>query len=177
MPAKSNAERYGTVAIAFHWGSALLLAGMFAVGFFMQTVDDAALHLQLVRGHAAAGIVALVLTAARLLWRALDPKPAPPSTMSGAQRAAARVVHALLYLALIVLVLDGIAILVASGSVGTVLGTSARPLPDDFFQFVPRIGHRVTAWAFLALFAAHAAAALCHHWVRGDDVLRRMLPR
>jgi cytochrome b561 len=37
--------------------------------------------------------------------------------------------------------------------------------------------HTVAMWTLLALVVLHVLAALYHHFVRRDDVLRRMLPR
>jgi cytochrome b561 len=37
--------------------------------------------------------------------------------------------------------------------------------------------HRYGAWTLLLFVAGHAAAALRHHFVQHDEVLRRMLPR
>ncbi len=36
--------------------------------------------------------------------------------------------------------------------------------------------HRLSAFLLVALIALHVAAALHHHFIRRDDVLRRMLP-
>ena len=36
--------------------------------------------------------------------------------------------------------------------------------------------HNFLVWPFLALIALHVVAALYHHFIRRDQVLRRMLP-
>ena len=36
MPAKSSAERYGTVALSLHWASAALILALVPLGFSMQ---------------------------------------------------------------------------------------------------------------------------------------------
>jgi cytochrome b561 len=53
------------------------------------------------------------------------------------------------------------------------LGKSA-PLPD-FWKYRPRTPHGIGARLLLALIVLHTGAALYHHFVRRDGLLRRML--
>jgi len=46
-----------------------------------------------------------------------------------------------------------------------------KPVED-----VLKLVHGYGAWAFITLVAAHTGAALHHHFIARDDVLRRMLP-
>ena len=52
------------------------------------------------------------------------------------------------------------------------IGEIARPLRRELRQF-----HEWIGWAIIIIAAIHAAAALYHHYVLKDRVLRRMLPR
>ena len=52
------------------------------------------------------------------------------------------------------------------------LGTVPKPLG----KLVDQI-HDITAWTIIVLAGVHALAALCHHYLLKDGVLRRMLPR
>ena len=47
----------------------------------------------------------------------------------------------------------------------------AQTLGDAFAEY-----HEGAAWLLLGLVGAHAAAALAHHFIKRDDVLRAMLP-
>jgi hypothetical protein len=73
-----------------------------------------------------------------------------------------------------------------------VVSTSPLPVPTRFFDLfvIPNIvrpdpslfadaalAHRLAAWGIAFLIALHVAGALKHHFVDGDDVLKRMLPR
>jgi cytochrome b561 len=52
------------------------------------------------------------------------------------------------------------------------IGEMARPLRRQLREF-----HEWIGWAIIVLALLHALAALYHHYVLKDGVLRRMLPR
>ena len=176
MAFRSTADRYGTLALSLHWLTVLVILVMIATGVATGRVEDEAMRLQLLRAHALWGAVVLALTTVRLLWRLMDRTPALPADVPWLQRRAARATHAGLYILMLLLVVSGTGTLLISGAFDTVVGRATTPLPADFFAFPPRVAHRVAAWTFLALAAVHVLAALHHHWIRRDDVLRRMLP-
>ena len=53
--------------------------------------------------------------------------------------------------------------------------TIARPDPSLFADAA--LAHKLAAWGIAFLIALHVAGALKHHFLDGDDVLKRMLPR
>tara|TARA_R110002110_G_scaffold415612_2_gene651592 strand:+ start:59558 stop:59854 length:297 start_codon:yes stop_codon:yes gene_type:complete len=61
----------------------------------------------------------------------------------------------------------------ADATVDAIGGDGAGPLPD-FETFFPRTPHGIGARLMLALFALHVGAALYHHFIRRDGLLRRM---
>jgi cytochrome b561 len=90
----------------------------------------------------------------------------------------ARLAHGVLYLLLIVTVLLGVANAWVRGD--TLFGLFKIPAFDpgntELRESVED-WHGLSANILLALAGLHAAAALLHHYVFKDDVLRRMLPR
>jgi cytochrome b561 len=96
----------------------------------------------------------------------------------GPHRALAAATHATFYLLLGALPVLG---LIASQARGQAVQLLGLPLPDllardrDLAEQLLGI-HEWLAWLFLAMAGMHAVMALWHHWVRGDDTLRRMLP-
>jgi cytochrome b561 len=176
MALRSGPDRYGTVALWLHWLTVLVILLMIATGLAMERTEDEAVRLQLLRGHALWGTVVLTLTTLRLLWRLADRKPPQAAGVPGVQRVAARAVHVGFYLVLLFLVLTGAATLLVSGALDTVLGRASTPLPEDFLAFAARHAHGIGVRVFVALLAVHVLAALYHHWIRRDDVLRSMLP-
>jgi cytochrome b561 len=172
MSIKSTNDRYGSVAIALHWTSALAIVGALGGGLVMANSADPAVIRTILPIHIALGSTALLLTLVRIGWWIwADRRPLPAPGQPPAQELAARVVHGLLYVAILVLGTSGIATVVISGAVPALL--SGAPLPD-FETLIPRIGHGIMSKALLVLLAAHVGAALWHQLVRRDRLLARM---
>lgn len=174
MRLKSTATGYGGVAMAFHWITALGIVGLLVSGFRAAGMTDPDAKVELLRMHAAFGSTVLVLTLLRLgWWLFFDRKPEEPSGTPRYQARAARIVHGLLYLAIFMMAGSGIAMIVLSGAGAVLLSDGTGSLPD-FTRYPPRAAHGAVALVLLALVAAHAAAALYHHFVLRDRVLARM---
>lgn len=174
MSLKSSSSRYGSVAIAIHWVTALAIVGMLASGLAAQNTSDAVLELTLLRGHAVMGGLVGVLTLLRIVWWLFfDRRPADPAGLSRGQAIASRVVHYGLYLAMLVMVASGSATILLSGAGPQLLGAAPLPLPD--FSQVPPMGvHGILARLLIALLIGHIGAALWHQFIRRDRLLARM---
>jgi cytochrome b561 len=169
---------YTSTAIALHWiAGALILCG-FALGVSLEDLPLSPQTLRLYGYHKWIGITVFLLAVTRLAWRVAHPPPAP-ETMPAWQRRAAAAAHALLYLLMLVIPLSGWIYSSAAGVQVVYLGLV--PLPDlvskdKALANVLKAVHGTLNYALLALVTVHAGAALKHHWVDRDDVLRRMLP-
>lgn len=174
MRLKSTPERYGTVAIAIHWATALAIFGLLASGFRAADMIDLSAKASLLRIHAVMGVSVLALTLLRLAWWWLaDRKPADPAGTPLLQARAARIVHGLFYLVIIVMAASGIGMIALSGA-GTVLfGVADVPMPD-FTRYPPRVPHGIGANLLVTLILLHVGAALYHQLVLRDRLLARM---
>ena len=171
-------ERYSRTAIALHWTIAALVLLNLPLGRFNEQIEE--LGASTMWLHKSIGLTVLVLSIVRLGWRLAHRPPPFPATLTGWRAAAARTVHGLFYALMVLLPLTGW------------LRTSAGTYPLTWFNLfeVPKFAiargsveaqvasaaHEVLAWAMIALVALHVAAALHHHFVLRDAVLRRMLP-
>ncbi len=179
--------RYTLVAIILHWVMALGIVALAGIGLAMTHLKLDPLRLfQLYQLHKSVGITILLAAILRLGWRLAHRPPELPSSMTATARGAAEASHLLLYIFLLALPLTGWALVSASvldiptvlyGVVPwphlPVLSTLANKQPiEDALKQV----HAYGAWALIALVAVHAGAALHHHFIAGDDVLRRILP-
>lgn len=175
MPLKSTPDRYGTVAIAFHWITALLIVVMIALGLNAANAQTDDMRRALLMPHIALGILTLVLTLARIVWWwFLDRKPHPVPGIPPVMAGLARISHVLIYGLVIALAASGIATNIIGGVVEALsAGTPIPPLDD----IAPRKGHGLLAWSFMALLALHIAAALYHHFIRRDKTVARMIGR
>jgi cytochrome b561 len=178
MALRNTTHRWGAVAQLFHW---LIVALIIAQVTLASLADDAppARKLTLLARHKSVGITILMLAVVRLLWRWLNPTPELPATLKSWEQVLARTTHALLYVLLFAMPLTGWTM------------SSARGFPVSWFGFftlpnlVPKnkslyeallLTHSSLAWVLYAVVALHVAAAMKHHFMLRDDVLRRMLP-
>jgi cytochrome b561 len=172
-----TAPRYTLPAIVLHWLLALLILGSLTVGVYMTGLPFSMQRLKLYNWHKWAGVVILVLSTARLLWRLTHrPPPDPPGTPAWQSRAA-HGAHLAMYALFFALPLSGWAYSSASGF--PIVLFAVLPLPD----FVPvdraladslKQVHHWLAWALSGLVGLHVAAALKHRFVDRDGLLGRM---
>ncbi len=182
-----SARRYSAVAILLHWASALAVLVLIGLGLTMTHAALAPLRqFQLYQWHKSVGVTVLALTVLRLLWRLTHRPPPHPVGMPARERRAAAAAHHLLYLLLVGLPLTGWAVVSLSPfNIPTVLyGLVPWPhlplaahVPDPAAaEGLLKQVHALGAWFLAALLAVHVAAALRHHFLLRDDVLRCMLP-
>lgn len=177
--------RYSTVAIILHWAIALLLIFEVGLGLNMESLKGPA-QFAVFQLHKSIGITILLLVALRILWRFYRRPPA--MTVTGWERALARFVHGLFYLALFALPLSGWLIVSTSRiDVPTLLyGIVPWPHLPGFADMAAKAKHGWhEAGEFIhgnlvnllyLLFALHVAGALKHHFIDGGNDLARMAP-
>jgi cytochrome b561 len=172
-------ERYGAVAQGLHWLIAALVLVMFGLGIYMVRLPLGLEKFNLYQLHKWLGITIFGFAALRLLWRLLHPAPPLPATMPAWERTAARSSHALLYALLFVQPVIGF--LQSNAANFPVVLWGVLPLPpligaDERWSEILLHLHHFGGFLFMLLVAVHVGAALRHHFLLHDDVLRRMLP-
>lgn len=174
----NRAQRYHPVSMLLHWLLALLILGTLAVGLYMTGLPFSPTRLKLYNWHKWAGMMILLLSAARLLWR-LTHRPPADLPMPAWQRRIAHAAHGLLYLLFFAVPLAGWAYSSAAGF--PIVLFAVLPLPDwvpvsrDLAEQLKSLHHWL-AYALCAVVALHIAAALKHQWVDRDGLLLRMWP-
>jgi cytochrome b561 len=172
--------RYTALARALHWITAVLVLAVAALGVWIVFFEpaDEAVKLRLYNIHESTGLLILVLTVIRLLWRASHPPPPitppPPPLLA----LAAQLNHALIYAILLTMPVVGFLATNAWGFPLRWFGLFPIPSPIGKDETVAPILsgiHFGMAIALGVLLLAHVAGALFHHFVRKDDTLRRML--
>ena len=171
--------RYGRVAQLLHWLTAVLVVAGFTLGpgGSEERVYSAAHDVDRPI-HETIGLCVLALVLVRLAWRRIEPPP-PLPRMHVALRVLARTFHAAFYVLLAIVPLTAIAGAWLEGHPLTVLGgLTVGPWvaeSHDAGAQVARI-HKLLGDVLIWLAGFHAAAALFHHFVLRDGVLRAMLP-
>ncbi|KQV42512.1 cytochrome B [Rhizobium sp. Root268] len=179
---RNDRSSFGWIAIILHWTIALLIGGLVILGYVMTRPDiDPELQFELYQWHKSFGMLALALTVVRIAWWWLEVPPAHPATLSRYEARAATATHALLRMLTLAVPLAGWAI----------ASTSTLAIPTFFFDLVviPHLpfekseaaeafwtmAHSWLAYGLAGIVLLHAAAALVHHFLYRDEVLRRML--
>lgn len=176
---RNTKHGYGAVLIVLHWVMALLLIGLFFLGWYMTglTYYDP-LYNVTVELHESFGVLVLVLAVVRVLWAVLDHRPALSASLRAWEQVGARAAHLVLYLAMVLVPLSGYFISTADGRALDVFGLLQIPAAFsgiDKLEDIAGAFHYYLAFAAGWLVLAHAAAALKHHFIDKDNTLQRML--
>lgn len=179
MQLKNDKTRYGAVAQLFHWGIVALIVTQFILANKADGLPIGPAKVATLATHKSIGMTIFGLAILRLIWRWFNPVPDLPAGTPRWQRLAAHVSHWLLYALILITPLVGWAMSSARNFPVSWFGLFT--LPDfvepskaayDFFLE----SHHVLAKALFVVALVHAAAALKHHFLDRDNVLRRMLP-
>ncbi|VEG90015.1 cytochrome b [Legionella spiritensis] len=176
MRIRNTRDRYGLIAILMHWVLALLMIGLIILGLYMVELPISLQKLKLYGWHKEYGFLVLGLAILRLMWRFIN--VTPHLELPRWESFAAHSVHWTFYGFMFALPVTGWLI------------TSAAALPASFFGLVtlPNLVspnedarilyieiHKWLGYALIAVIFLHIAAALKHHFIDKDDILRRMI--
>lgn len=173
-------QRYTNIAILFHWLIALMIIGSFIMGLVMTDMPGISpTKLRYYSWHKWAGVTILGLAALRLLWRLGHAAPPYPATMPGWQKTAANVLHGALYLLMFAVPLSGYFYTLAAGFPVVYFGVIELPVligPDPVLKPVLKEVHFWLNMTLAGAVGAHVLAALKHHFIDRDGVIKRMMP-
>ena len=181
MNARNSERRYGWVAVTLHWGVALMVVGLFALGLWMTSLGYYDPWYR--KGpdlHRAVGVLLFALLILRLAWRGFNPPPAAEPSHAPWERLVAHCAHRTLYLLLILICLSGYLISTADGRPVPIFGGFEIPAlihGIDRQEEYAGTAHYVLALITIALAGLHALAALKHHFIDRDRTLLKMLGR
>ena len=167
------ATRYNSVARAFHAVIALLVIGNLAGGLLSDSLPKA---WNVITLHKSMGLLILLLSIGRLLWRFTWKTPPYRPPLKPYDRLLAKSVHLIFYALILIMPLTGW-IFTSAGKYGAAFFGIPVSLPIT--KANPLVGlsaqaHEILGYAFAALVVLHVAAALRHHFLLKDGVLRRM---
>lgn len=197
---------YAPMARLLHWITVLFVTVLIPVGLYMvwrgKTTNFDATTNTLYSAHKLGGFILFWLVVIRLIYRFTRGAPPDEPTLAWWQKAGSHLTHWGLYGLLLAMPILGWLGVTLYGALGTLGGLSLPPIPgqDTLYGVVQSIGqaagfnppgltpekqkaaefvftlHFWGAMLMLLAIAAHVSAAILHHFVRGDGVLRRMLP-
>ena len=168
---------YDRTTVVVHWLTVLMIAVLWGLAQIIDVWPSGSIGRIVVRSiHMSVGIALLALFIYRLIWRHTGGRKLPAAE-TGVMHLLASFAHLALYGVLAVILVSGVANAWVRGD--NVFGLFSIPsfAPGDraMRRLVGGI-HEVSVNLILFTAALHAAAALFHHYVKRDGVLRRMLP-
>jgi len=181
MQLRNSVSRYGAVSIFLHWGVALVVFGLFALGLWM--VDLGYYDPWRKAGpdlHKSIGLTLFAVMVLRVIWRFISPPPPPTPNQGRLTRLAAKLGHWFLYFGLFAVMIAGYLISTADGVGIPVFGLFDVPASISGLSNQAEVAgtiHLYLAWAVVIFACLHALAALKHHFIDRDATLIRMLGR
>ncbi|MCO8045142.1 cytochrome b [Acinetobacter bohemicus] len=177
-----KSKYYTRTAQLLHWIMAVIFIIVWLIGFysgnFLSYEIDGPLKGNVITLHKNIATILIFLLVIRILWRYTHPAPELPITMSPIMKKFAHFGHLTLYLMLIALPLTGC---LFSWSAG-------HPVPVIYLFEIPRLIqnnpellavvkplHIYFSWFAGILIVGHTVAALKHHIIDKDNVLRSMI--
>lgn len=176
MNLKNSESHFGLVNILLHWIMAILIIGMLALGLYMVSLPISLEKLKLYGWHKEYGFIVLALALFRLFWRLTN--ITPHLSLPFLERLAARAMHWAFYGLMFTMPISGWLITSAAGLPASFFGLFTLPSlisPNEesrqLFQWV----HQWLGYGLIAAIVLHTSAALKHHYINKDDILRRMI--
>ena len=176
MQIKNTENYYGIATILLHWLMAILIIGLLALGLYMTALPISFQKLKLYGWHKEYGLLALALVIFRLVWRLtnITQRLAIPLL----EKIAARSMHWLFYIFMFAMPITGWLITSAAGLPVSFFGLFLLPdlvAPNEGLRILFQEIHQWLGYGFIAAIVLHTCAALKHHFINKDDILRRML--
>jgi cytochrome b561 len=176
----TRTDHYPATSKLLHWLVAVCVLTTAPVAIAMTRVSKGPTQDILYNFHKSLGILILILMILRLVNRLAAGALTAAPEIEPWQKTISSVVHTSLYVLLVAMPIVGY------------IANSAYGAPTPFFGLFglpPLLGknealatqlftiHRWVGWFLIFLVLMHVSAALYHHFIRGDSVLKRMLPR
>ena len=170
MAWRNTENGFGLISRMIHWAMAALVLGLLILGLIIANMQPSLANLWLYGAHKTAGITALCLVLARILWHKISPVPAP----MGATWRVAKWAHRALYACLLVMPLSGWIASSATGLDVVIFDAVTLPAIAPVSEVWENAGfalHRATAYLLMGVLGLHIAGALS----RRDGTLARMI--
>lgn len=177
--AEPQQRHYDLQTRRLHWTTALLVLFMWGGAHAIDWFPRGPMRVDARSAHILCGLVLAALTAYRLHWRRT--RGVVFARTGEWWDRAASMIHVLLYVAIIMTLVLGLAntwmrgdslfSIVQIPSFGSYGANERHALSEQLTNW-----HQLSANVILLVAGAHAVAALLHHFLMRDDVLARMLP-
>ncbi|WP_102857656.1 cytochrome b [Vibrio sagamiensis] len=171
MPVQS----YDKFSKWMHWVMAIIIIYATVAGYAMLFVmDQPMLFHTLSIINMSVATVAAVLLLFRWVWSFFRVEPELPDTIPTVQKKLAKLAHSVIYLIMMVVFVSGFLMLTHSYELFWLISIPNPISNPDINQFFFMV-HRIACALLASLVFLHILAALKHHFVNKNNVLRSMV--
>lgn len=177
MAIRNTQEKFGSLTKLLHWLIFLLFVTEFFLVYRREYFPKGAPEkLQYILLHKSIGVCLLLLALLMITWRHVGQRPL--LNMPRREIVLAKLTHFLLYISMLLQPLTGICMSLYSGKGLSVFGLLSFPTvtPNPTWATFGHTLHVCSAYVIMGLVSLHVSAALYHHFIRRDHILKRMLP-
>lgn len=177
-----NEPGYGTFAKILHWGMALMVIILVAVGTYMAGLDKTdPSKMQLVGMHKSFGFIFMQLAILRIIWSRINNSPKLPEVLATWEKLLSKTITAALYFLMLAIPFSGYAMTNLFGYSVSLFGMLDLPVifsKNIEMAKLAKQAHPLLVYILIAALFAHIAGALKHRFLdeRDADVLPRMMP-
>jgi cytochrome b561 len=176
----TRTDHYPATSKLLHWLIAACVLTTAPVAIAMTRIDKGPTQDALYNFHKSLGALILILMILRLINRLAAGALTAAPEIEPWQKSVSAIVHTTLYVLLFAMPIVGYIANSAFGAPTPFFGLFNLPqlidknetLATNLFML-----HRWVGYLLILIVLTHVSAALYHHFVRGDSVLKRMLPR
>jgi cytochrome b561 len=176
LATRAESAQYDAVSKILHWTTVVLVLVQFGLAELWGFAPRPERHLMIV-GHMSFGILLTAVLLIRIVWRVI-PGHQVHGAPNGWDDRVAKAVHYALYALLGLQAVLGFVLRWAGDEAMSFFGLLIPPpFPpvSEPVQSLIGTAHNWVGWAIIIIAFGHALAALYHHFVLRDSVLRRML--
>lgn len=173
MQLRNTTEQYGLIAKWLHWILAVGIIYALVVGYILLLVPHHSLRHIMVMINQSIGLSVFPLMFIRMCWAALNPRVVLPPGMPNYEKFLARLVQYSIYFFVFALIISGFFMLKESFWYFGLF--EIKPWFSGWIAYDFRIIHASCSVILSLLVSVHIAAALKHHFINRDDVLKKML--
>lgn len=179
MQYTNTQNNFGLVAILLHWIMAIIIVCLFIIGKIMHDLDyyDPNYHV-FPWWHKSFGLLILFLFIFRLFWKWKNPQVLAIISNSPLELKLSKIVHAILYLLILICCMSGVMISTAEGAsieffnwfeLPAIIshGSSQADLAGEI--------HEISTLTLIILANLHMLAGFKHHFINKNNTLKRML--
>lgn len=169
-------EAYGFISKLLHWIVAIAIITLISVGYYMSDLPISDQKYQIYSTHKAAGVCVLIFVIIRLVWRIMNIAPEMPKDTPQWQVIAADVNVKFLYFLMLCQPLSGIFMSLYGGHPINIFGLFAIPAFETKVKLasLAKEFHEAFSVLLIICISLHLLAALYHHIIRKDGLLKRM---